>query len=148
VTHDLTRTILTTVEYGAPIVGGVIGMVGAFVPGIGGQVLASSVGLLTLIAGGARTGLALIGNREAAANSIERGPPELEEISAAEEAAAVERGPSMDIGPPEAETSGPPAEIGGPPAEATGPPAEPTLPGAEQGGPELGAEQGGPELGL
>jgi hypothetical protein len=115
--HELTRTILTTVEHGAPVAAPVVGMVGAFVPGMAGHILASSIGLLGLLTIGAQAGMARIGNREAAALSIERGPPEQAHSSPAESVAEPDHGP---------------------PAEMTGPPAEPTSPGAEQGGPELG----------
>jgi hypothetical protein len=139
VTHDLTRTILTTVQHGAPVAGAMIGMVSAFAPGIAGQVLTGSIGLLSMLTIGAQAGLARIGNREAAAKSIERGPPEVTSISPTEQPMAeIEHGPPTDIGPPPAEMSGPPAEMSGPPAEMTGLPAEPTPPGAEQSGPELG----------
>jgi hypothetical protein len=130
VTHELTRTILTTVQYGAPVAAAVIGMVGPFVPGMAGQILASSAGLLGLLTTGAQLGLARVGNREAAAQSIERGPPEQAQSPPAEPPAETEHGPPAETGPPE--------EMSGPPAETTGPSAEPTAPDAEQGGPEFG----------
>ena len=108
-THDLTRTILTTVQNGAPVASMMIGMVGAFVPGITGQVLASSVGLVGLLGVGAKRALAQIGNSEAVVKSIERGPPVADtSISDAKESTVgIDHGPSADLGPPEAEQDEP-----------------------------------------